>query len=108
MFRILKKKKIYPAYVSKHNSNRGKQVIFLTISDVAKLRGAKSLVRSHYLVVKKLSALLRGITSKDQGDLYCLNCFYSFTTENKLNRIKQYFKIKIFAVLECLLKTLNY
>ena len=28
-----KKEKIYPTYVSKHNSNREKQVIFLTISN---------------------------------------------------------------------------
>ena len=31
MFYMPKKKKIYPAYVSKPNSNREKQVIFLTI-----------------------------------------------------------------------------
>ena len=30
----------------------------------------------HYLAVKILSALIRGITSKDDGDFYCLNCFY--------------------------------
>ena len=28
--------------------------------------------------------LLRGITSKHDGDFYCLNCFCSFTTENVL------------------------
>ena len=33
MFCMLKKKKIYPAYVSKHDSNREKQIILLTISD---------------------------------------------------------------------------
>ena len=33
----------------------------------------------HYLSVKKLSALLRRI-------LTCLNCFYSFTTENALEK----------------------
>ena len=31
MFCMLKKKKIYPAYVSKHNSNYEKQIIFLMI-----------------------------------------------------------------------------
>ena len=31
MFCMLKKKKIYPAYVSKNNSNREKQVILLLI-----------------------------------------------------------------------------
>ena len=33
MFFTLKKKKIYPAYVSKHNSNCEKRVIILMISN---------------------------------------------------------------------------
>ena len=37
----------------------------------------------HYLAVKKLSTLLRGITLK-HGDFYCLNCLHSFRTESKL------------------------
>ena len=32
---------------------------------------------------KKLSALLRGILSKDNGDYYSLNCLHSFRTKNK-------------------------
>ena len=36
----------------------------------------------HFLAVK-LSALLRGITSKYDGDFYYLNCFHSFRTESK-------------------------
>ena len=36
----------------------------------------------HFLAVKKLSALLRGITSKHHGDFYCLNCFHSFAAKN--------------------------
>ena len=42
------KKYIYPAYVSKHNSNREKQVILLMIPNGMGL---------HYLPVKKLSVL---------------------------------------------------
>ena len=38
----------------------------------------------HYLVVTKLPALLRGITSKNNSDFYCLSCLHSFRTENKL------------------------
>ena len=45
-----KKEKIYPAYVSNHNSNREKQVIFLMISN-----GEKG--RLHYLAAKKISTL---------------------------------------------------
>ena len=32
----------------------------------------------HYLAVKKLSGLLRRITSKNNANFYCLNCLYSF------------------------------
>ena len=38
----------------------------------------------HYLAVKKLSALLHEIISKDKGNFYCLNCLHSFRTENEL------------------------
>ena len=40
----------------------------------------------HYLAVKKLSVLLRGITSNHNGGFYCLNCFHSYSTENKLKK----------------------
>ena len=39
----------------------------------------------HYLTLKSLSRLLRGITSNHDGDYYCLNYFHSYRTENKLN-----------------------
>ena len=70
---IKKAKKIYPAYSIKHNSNRGKQVILLMTSNREKW---------HYLAGKKLSALLKRITSKHYGDFYCLNCLLSFRTKN--------------------------
>ena len=38
----------------------------------------------HYLAVKSISGLLRGITSIHVRDFYCLNCFHSYTTEKKL------------------------
>ena len=40
----------------------------------------------HYFFAKKLPALLKGITSKHYGDFSCLNCFYSFRTENALKK----------------------
>ena len=79
---MLKKKKIYPAYVSKHNSNREKQVILLTIPNIEGCE-AKSEGQWNYLAVNKLSALLRRITFKHHGNFYCLNCFHYFATENK-------------------------
>ena len=57
--------KTCPAYVSKHNSNPENQL------------------RMPYLEVKKLSALLIGITSKHDGEFYCLNCLHSFAIESK-------------------------
>ena len=75
-----KKEKIYSGYVSKHNSNREKQVILLMILNREKW---------HYLAVDKLSASLRGITSKHSGDFYCLNCFHYFRPKNKLESHKR-------------------
>ena len=40
----------------------------------------------HYLAVKSISGLLRGITSNHNGDFYCLNCLHSYTTEKKLRK----------------------
>ena len=57
--------------------SREKQVILLMIPNEEK-------EGRHYLAVKKLSALLHGITSKHKGDFYCLNYLHSFRTENKL------------------------
>ena len=56
----------------------------------------------HYLGVKKLSALLKGITLKNNRSFYCLNCLHSFRTKNKLESHKRVCENKDF----CLLKTL--
>ena len=88
--------------------------------------------RWHYLAAKSFSALLRRISSSNNGDFYCLNCFHSYKTHDKLkkhervcnnhdychaNISKEHEKIKylprekslkdpfiIYADLECLLK----
>ena len=52
----------------------------------------------YYLAVKELSALLRGIPGNNDGDVYCLNCFSTYTTENKLENIETYVKIVIIAM----------
>ena len=70
-------KKICPAYIPKIYLNCEKQIILLMIPNEEKEGW-------HYLAVKKLSALLRGITSKHNRDSCCLNCLHSFRTENKL------------------------
>ena len=73
-------KKVKIAYKSKYNLIRDKQIILLMISNGENW---------HYLVVKNLSRLLRGISSNHDGDYYCLNCFHSYRTENKLNANKK-------------------
>ena len=35
---------------------------------------------------KNLSAWLRGVASKHDGDFYCLNCLHSYITENNLRK----------------------
>ena len=85
---MLKKKEVYLAYVSKHNSNHEKQVIILMIPNREGW---------HNLAVKKLLALLRGITSKNNGDFYCLSCLLSFRTKNEgkshKNRNKDFWNV---------------
>ena len=77
-------KKIEIAYKSKYNLIRDNQIILLMISNGKNW---------HYLAVKSLSRLLRGIFSNHNSDYYCLNCFHSYRTENKLNVHKKYVKI---------------
>ena len=38
----------------------------------------------HYLAVNNLSTLFQGNSSNHKGDFYCLNCFNSYTSKNKL------------------------
>ena len=70
------KKNICPPFISKINSNYEKQMVFLTILN----EEGKGW---YYLAVKRLSALLRGITLKNNGNFYCLNCIHSFRKENQ-------------------------
>ena len=53
--------------------------------------------RWHYLAVKKLSTLLREITSKHDGDFYSLNYLHSFRTKNKLTSHERVCKNKDFC-----------
>ena len=62
--------KIGHAYKSKYDEKRENQIL-LMITDGEKW---------HYLAVKKLSTLLRGIISKHNADFYCLNCLHSYRT----------------------------
>ena len=41
---------------------------------------------------KKFSVLLRGITSNNNGDFYCLNCFHLYSIKEKLKKHKNVYK----------------
>ena len=69
------------AYISKYNDERDNQVNLLMITD--------GTTNWHYLAIKNISGLLRGITSKHNGDFYCLNCFHSYTSKRKLKKHKR-------------------
>ena len=73
-------KKIHFACKSKHNLTREEQVILLMISN-----GKNWL----YITVKSLPGLLKGITSSHNEDFYSLNCFFAYTTKNKLEEHKK-------------------
>ena len=84
----IKGKEICSACISKINSNCEKQVILLMIP-------FKEKEDWHYLVLKKLSALLKKITSK-HDDFYRLNRLHSFRAENKLKSLEKVCKNKDF------------
>ena len=73
-------RKIHVAYKSRHNLTCDKKVILLMISNGENW---------HYLIVKNLSGLLRGITYTHKEDFYYLNCFRSYRTKNKLEEHKK-------------------
>ena len=40
----------------------------------------------HYLAVKNLPRLFRGVSSNHDGDHYCLGCFHSYSKAKKLKK----------------------
>ena len=78
-------------YKSKYNLKRENQVNLLMITDGEKW---------HCLAVKKLSALLKGMTSKHKGDFYCLNCFHSHSTKEKLKKHKNVYESHEYCYVE--------
>ena len=72
------KEKINIQYKSDHNRKRKNQVVVLIITDNNE--------NWHYLAVKSISRLFRGIASNHDGDFYCLNCMHSFRADNALKK----------------------
>ena len=77
---LLIQKKINLAYKSKYNRKRKDQVLLLMITDDEEDTPDKW----HYLAVKSIARLFRGITSSNNRDFYCLGCLHSFRTDNAL------------------------
>ena len=91
-------KNIQLAYRSKNNLTCVKQVILLMITDGKK---------RHYLEVKNLLGLLKGITSTHEKKFYCLNCFHSYRTKNKLESHKKICENHDYCHVEMLIKDNN-
>ena len=83
-------KQIRQTYISKYNHERDNQVILLMITDHGE--------NWHYLAVKNLSRLLRGIKSGPNGDCYCLNCFRSYRTKERLKKHEKVCKIMVIVM----------
>ena len=74
-----KRQEIKQAYISKYNSVCKDKVDILMIIDSKKW---------HDLAVKKLSTLLRGITTNQDDDYCCINCRYLIRTDYDKKRKK--------------------
>ena len=83
-------------YKSKYNRKRKNQVVLLMITDN---KQGDEIDKWHYIAsksvstdnefnrpIRNLSRLLRGITSNNNGDFYCLGCLHSFRTDNALKK----------------------
>ena len=84
------KKKTYPTYLSKYNSNHEKRVIILMISNrkIMALYCSKKIISIIKNIITSLLVTLI-ITSKNSGDFNCLNCLHSFRTKNKFELHKR-------------------
>ena len=80
MFCVLENKKYICTYVSKHNTNHQKQVIF-----------------SWFQMEKDYIYCSKKIPAKHHGIFNSLTCLHSFATENKRESHKKVCKNKIFC-----------
>ena len=84
-----KTQEIRQCYISKHNKTRNIHANLLMITD--------GCGNWYYLAMKSIPRLLRGITSTHDGDFYCLNCFHSYRTSNKLKTHVQLCQVNDFC-----------
>ena len=86
------KKEINRMRTSKYNNTRKHQVILLMITEDDK--------NWHYITVKSLKKLCRGVFSNNHGDYYCLNCLHAYRTKNALKKHEQLCLDNIFCHLK--------
>ena len=84
------RREIRQSYISKHNTTRYMHANLLMITD--------GTGNWHYLAIKSIPALLRGITSTQNGDFYCLNCFHSYRHKIRSKNMSNYVVSTIFAI----------
>ena len=83
----------------KHNSNQKIQIILSIFQ-----------AKSNDITLQEniMSASLRGITSKDEGDFHFRIVFIRSEQKSNWNRLRKYMKIKTFFELKWLLNALRY
>ena len=90
MHHTKQKKIIRIAYKSKYNRKPENQVVSLMITNGEKWHylalKSKPTIDGYNHPVRSLSKLLKGISSNNVGDYYCLNCFHSKSTDNALKK----------------------
>ena len=69
---------IRPIYILKFNKTCEHHANLLMITDGTDIW--------HYIAIKNIPALLRGVSSTHDGDYYCVNCFHSYRTESSLKK----------------------
>ena len=77
LYAVDDKKDIRRRYISKHNKTCDHKINLLMITD--------GKCKWHYVAIKSIPALLKGVSSKHNGGFYCLNCFNSYKTKRKLD-----------------------
>ena len=85
----IREKNIYSAYMSKFNLTREEEIFLMILNEEKE--------GWHYLAVKKLSALLHGMTSEHKGNFYCFNWLHFFRKKNKFKSHEKVFKSKDFC-----------
>ena len=85
-----KDERVYPLKKSKYTL-REHDITLLLLKEVVKGENGKIKEKTHYVLVKNMSALLASQINNHKGTRnICLNCFSSFSTKDSLNKHIEY------------------